>query len=123
MDDLPLDPFQPDSPTRQVLHRIADKWTTLVVVALRDESKRFGQLRREIGGISQKMLTATLRGLERDGLVVRHVRPTSPVTVEYELTPLGHTLVPALAALAEWAANAMPDIDASRRRYDQRVAT
>ena len=113
----PLDPFDPGCPTRQVLNRIAGKWTVLIVVALEPRAKRFGELRREVGGISQKMLTQTLRGLERDGLVLRHVKPSSPVTVEYELTPLGRGLVPVLAGLTDWAVAAMPEIEGARSRF------
>ena len=113
----PLDPFDPDCPTRQVLDRIAGKWAVLVVVALEPRAKRFGELRREVGGISQKMLTQTLRGLERDGLVLRHVTPSSPVSVEYELTRLGRSLVPVLAGLTGWAVAAMPEIEGARSRF------
>ena len=113
----PLDPFDPDCPTRQVLDRIAGKWAVLIVVALEPHAKRFGELRREVGGISQKMLTQTLRGLERDGLVLRHVKPSSPVTVEYELTRLGRGLVPVLAGLTDWAVRAMPEIEGARSRF------
>ena len=112
-----LDPFDPDCPTRQILDRIADKWTVLIVVALQTGAKRFGELRREVGGISQKMLTQTLRSLERDGLVLRRVKPSSPVSVEYELTQLGRSLVPALAGLTDWAVGAMPEIEGARSHY------
>ncbi len=111
------DPFDPNCPTRQVLDRIAGKWAVLIVVALEPRAKRFGELRREVGGISQKMLTQTLRGLERDGLVLRHVKPSSPVTVEYELTPSGRGLVPVLAGLTDWAVAAMPEIEEARSRF------
>jgi DNA-binding HxlR family transcriptional regulator len=84
-------------PTRQVLDRIADKWTMLVIVALQDGTLRFSELRRGIEGISQKMLTQTLRALERDGMVERDVIPTVPVTVRYTLTPLGHSLADAVS--------------------------
>ncbi|CAA9445410.1 MAG: Transcriptional regulator, HxlR family [uncultured Rubrobacteraceae bacterium] len=113
----PLDPFDPDCPTRQVLDRIAGKWAVLIVVALEPRAKRFGELRREVGGISQKMLTQTLRGLERDGLALRRVKPSSPVTVEYELTRLGRGLVPVLAGLTDWAVAAMPEIEEARSRF------
>jgi DNA-binding HxlR family transcriptional regulator len=79
--------------------------------------KRFGELRREVGGISQKMLTQTLRSLERDGLVLRRVKPSSPVTVEYELTQLGRSLVPVLVGLTDWAVAAMPEIEGARSRF------
>ena len=113
----PLDPFDPDCPTRRVLDRVAGKWAVLIVVALEPRAKRFGELRREVGGISQKMLTQTLRGLERDGLALRRVKPSSPVTVEYELTRLGRGLVPVLAGLTDWAVAAMPEIEEARSRF------
>src|SRR4029079_11016002 len=90
-------------PTRQVLDRIADKWTMLVIVALEHGTLRFSELRRSVGGISQKMLTQTLRALERDGIVEREAIPTVPVTVRYTLTPLGHSLATAVSAIREWA--------------------
>jgi DNA-binding HxlR family transcriptional regulator len=80
-------------PTRLVLHRIADKWTVMIVGRLATGTMRFGEIKREIGGISQKVLTQTLRGLERDGLVSRKVHPEIPPRVEYSLTSLGRTLV------------------------------
>ncbi|HDY84449.1 MAG TPA: transcriptional regulator, partial [Methylophaga sp.] len=86
-------------PTRQVLNRIADKWTVLVVSSLESGTKRFSVLRREIDGVSQKMLTQTLRGLERDGLVARKIYATVPPKVEYSLTPLGNTLVVLLRSI------------------------
>ena len=113
----PLDPFDPGCPTRQVLDHIAAKWTVLIVVALQPRAKRFGELRREVGGISPKMLTQTLRSLERDGLVLRHVKPSSPVTVEYELPRLGRGLVPVLAGPTDWAVAAMPEIERARSRF------
>ncbi len=91
--------FNTDCPTRLILNRIADKWTVLVMILLESETKRFSSLQREIGGISQKMLTQTLRGLERDGLVSRKVYATIPPKVEYALTPLGHTLKDLLYAI------------------------
>src|SRR3712207_751770 len=103
MEHTTLEPFDPDCPTRRILDRIAGKWTVLIVVALQPRAKRFGELRREVGGISQKMLTQTLRSLERDGLVLRRVKPSSPVSVEYELTRLGRSLVPVLVGLTDWA--------------------
>jgi DNA-binding HxlR family transcriptional regulator len=105
-------------PTRQVLGRIADKWTTLVVLALDDGTLRFSQLRNRIQGVTQKMLTQTLRALERDGMVSRKVYPTVPVTVEYTLTPLGRSLGEAVAVIRNWAYGNMARIEAARRAYD-----
>ena len=90
-------------PLRDILDRVGDKWSVLVVVLLRDGQLRFSDLRRSVEGISQRMLTHTLRQLERDGLVERTVYPSVPVRVEYELTALGRTLIEPLAALAQWA--------------------
>ena len=90
-------------PVRNVLDRIGDKWTTLVLTALAAKPRRFNELRRAIGGISQRMLTLTLRGLERDGLVTRTVFPTIPPRVDYALTPLGSDLLNPVSALGEWA--------------------
>jgi DNA-binding HxlR family transcriptional regulator len=90
-------------PTRKALDRIADKWTALIIGLLDERPHRFGELRRSIQGISHKVLTSTLRSLETDGLINRRVMPTSPVTVEYSLTPLGKTLSGPLAAIRDWA--------------------
>lgn len=109
-------------PTRMVLNRIADKWTVLVVSALQTETKRFSMLRREVGGVSQKMLTQTLRGLERDGLVTRTVYPTVPPKVEYALTPLGHTLVKLLDDIRVWAEHNIEDVLSAQEAYDNMEA-
>lgn len=97
------DVYDADCPSRLLLDRIGEKWTALIVGILAERPHRFGQLRRRINGISHKMLTQTLRSLERDGLVSRRVEPTVPVTVEYSLTAIGHSLVQPLAALRDWA--------------------
>jgi DNA-binding HxlR family transcriptional regulator len=103
---------------REVLNRVGDKWSVLVVALLGDGRKRFSELRREIEGISQRMLTLTLKGLERDGLVTRTVYPTIPVRVEYDLTRLGRSLLVPISQLGEWAANNRESIQAARERYD-----
>jgi len=106
-------------PTRQVLTRIADKWTMLVITLLAEHEKlRFSELRRQIEGISQKMLTQTLRGLERDGLLIRTVYATVPVTVEYRLTDLGRSLGDTVGAIRSWAYANMDEIEVARERYD-----
>jgi DNA-binding HxlR family transcriptional regulator len=116
------DVFKARCPTRQVLARIADKWTMLVITALEgEEALRFSELRRRIEGISQKMLTQTVRALERDGLVNRTVYPTVPVTVEYRLTPLGQSLTDAVDAIRDWAYGNMPEIDEARQAFDART--
>lgn len=113
--------FEAACPTRLVLNRIADKWTVLVMSLLAQETKRFSALRRDIGGISQKMLTQTLRGLERDGLVTRTIYPTVPPKVEYTLTPLGHTLVELLDGLRLWAETNIEDVLEAQTAYDESV--
>lgn len=105
-------------PTRLVLNRIADKWTVLVVSSLECETKRFSALQREIGGISQKMLTQTLRGLERDGLIRRTIYPSVPPKVEYSLTPLGRTLVVMLDAIRVWSEIHIEKVLKAQSMYD-----
>src|SRR6266496_1567108 len=102
----------------EVLARVGDKWTVLVVSTLGDGPKRFNELRRGLGSISQRMLTLTLRGLERDGLVTRTVFPTIPPRVEYELTELGHSLLEPVSGLGLWARHNRAAIEAARRRFD-----
>jgi len=116
------DIYNEHCPTRVVLDRIADKWTVLIVGALEDKTKRFGELRREIGGVSQKMLTQTLRGLERDGLVFRKVYASVPPKVEYSLTDLGRTLVGILNAIGEWAETHIEKVLTARTEYDTKIA-
>ena len=101
-----------------VLALIGDKWTVLIVVLLGDGPKRFNEIKRMVGGISQRMLTFTLRGLERDGLVTRTVYPTSPQRVDYELTKLGSTLWAAVEPLSSWAREHLAEILASRKSFD-----
>lgn len=105
----------------EVLARIGDKWSVLIIVMLADGGMRFSELRREIGTISQKMLTATLRGLERDGYLTRTVTPTTPPRVDYALTELGRDVLVPVHALATWAAERRPVIEAAREAYDQRA--
>jgi DNA-binding HxlR family transcriptional regulator len=103
-----------------VLDRIGDKWSVLVVVMLGDGPKRFNELRRSIASISQRMLTLTLRGLERDGLVTRTVFPTIPPRVDYELTELGRSLLQPVGALGDWARRNHANIVAARQKFDAR---
>jgi DNA-binding HxlR family transcriptional regulator len=103
-----------------ILSRLGDKWTVLVVMLLSDGPKRFNELKRLIGGVSQRMLTLTLRGLERDGLVTRTLFPTIPPRVDYELTPLGHSLREPVLALGAWAYENYPTIAQSRAAFDSR---
>jgi DNA-binding HxlR family transcriptional regulator len=106
----------------QILSRIGDKWTVLVVSMLGDGPMRFNEIRREIGGISQRMLTLTLRGLERDGLVTRTVFPTVPPRVDYELTKLGRTLLGPINDIAMWARANRAEIADARTVYDKTAA-
>lgn len=118
----PADPYAQDCPTRQVLDRIADKWTVLLLILLSRRSWRFNELRREIGGLTQKMASQTLKGLERDGLVTRKVTPTVPVTVEYSITPLGRTLSETVDSLRIWAEQHLPDVAKAQKQYDRTKA-
>jgi len=102
----------------EILSRVGDKWTVLVVQYLGSGPMRFSELKRTIGGISQKMLTATLRGLERDGFVTRTVFPTIPPRVDYQLTELGTELLTPVRALGEWARQNTTRIRAARERFD-----
>lgn len=102
----------------EVLSRVGDKWTVLVVSTLGDGPKRFNELRRALGSISQRMLTLTLRGLERDGLVTRKVFPTIPPKVEYALTPLGRSLLEPVSGVGLWARQNRAAIQEARQRFD-----
>jgi DNA-binding HxlR family transcriptional regulator len=110
--------LDPDCPSRVVLDRIAEKWTGLVVLALADETLRFGELRERIGGVAPKVLTQTLRALERDGLVTRTVFAEVPPRVEYELTELGGDLLAPIDAIRIWAEEHAARIVANRERHD-----
>lgn len=105
-------------PSRIVLDRVADKWTVLVLGVLVRRPTRFNQLRREIEGLSQKVLSQTLKNLERDGLVTRKVFATVPVTVEYSVTPLGETLASKMGALLAWAEANVGEVIEAQARYD-----
>jgi len=102
-------------PSRELLARIADKWTALIIHCLATRTLRYNEMQRAVAGISQKMLTQTLRALEEDGLISRKVYPVIPPMVEYTLTPLGRTLVTPLQAICEWAETHLPKIEAHRR--------
>jgi DNA-binding HxlR family transcriptional regulator len=103
---------------REVLARVGDKWSVQIVAQLGEGPQRFSELRRAIEGISQRMLTLTLRGLERDGLITRTVYPEIPPRVDYELTALGETLLEPLSALADWAAEHRTSIQDARTTFD-----
>ncbi|NGP17728.1 winged helix-turn-helix transcriptional regulator [Devosia aurantiaca] len=114
-----LAPAAGPCPVRDVLDKIGDKWSMLLVMTLAAGPKRFNQLHREVPDISQKMLTQTLRDLQRDGLVARQVFDTKPPSVEYRLTDLGQSLIVPFGTLIEWANKSIPKIEASRSNFDQ----
>lgn len=118
VDEIEWNPNDRNCPTRQLLDRIGDRWTVLVVRSLADGPRRHAEIRRAIDGVSQKMLTRTLRGLERDGLVARTVTPTSPPRVDYELTALGSSLSGPLGGLEDWAKTHMASVLRARGAYD-----
>ncbi|HZR79269.1 MAG TPA: helix-turn-helix domain-containing protein [Chthoniobacterales bacterium] len=107
-------------PSRLVLDRIADKWTAIIIQLLAQQTMRYAELHRGIGGISQKMLTQTLRSLERDGLVLRKVYPVVPPRVEYSLSRLGRTLIDPLRALCHWSEKHLAELQANRARAKAR---
>lgn len=109
-------------PTREVINRIGDRWSLLVMCALGSGTLRFQQLRRAVDGVSQKMLTQTLRALERDGLVQRDVFASVPPRVDYSLTPLGASLSDSIAAIRDWAYAHMDTIEAARSEFDARAS-
>jgi DNA-binding HxlR family transcriptional regulator len=107
----------------QVLARVGDKWSVLVVMVLRDSPRRFNDIKRTVDGISQQMLTRTLRGLERDGMVSRTIFPTNPPQVEYALTMLGRSLSGPVVALGHWVHDNMATIDIARAAFDARASS
>ena len=126
--DLPTPPPQPGTsidcrPISQMLGRIGDKWTIMTITMLLDGPRRFNELRRMIGGISQQMLTRTLRALEHDGLVLRKVYPTIPPQVEYSLSPLGRSLAVPLTHLTGWVLENMAEIEGNRVVLAQQTAS
>ena len=121
MSVTPCEPPQrgdPDCPVRGILDRLGDKWSTLVISNLADERLRFSEIKKRIPDISQRMLTETLRNLERDGVLLRSVYPSIPPRVEYSLTPLGHSLLPHVMALVSWALEHRSEIREARASYD-----
>lgn len=113
------DVYNPKCPSRQVLSRIGDKWTALIIGIMQRGTIRFGALKREVSGISQKMLTQTLRNLERDGLVERRIFAEVPVRVEYSLTELGKKLLPVLVPLMQWSEENLKAIEVAQRQFDE----
>ncbi|WP_109506860.1 winged helix-turn-helix transcriptional regulator [Nocardioides speluncae] len=114
------DAFLAACPSRRLLDRLSDKWVTLVLAALARGDRRYSELAREIAGVSQKMLTQTLRNMERDGMVTRTVTPTVPVTVDYALTDLGRSLQGVMQHVKDWAEAHIDDIEVAREEYDSR---
>ncbi|GAB2901043.1 winged helix-turn-helix transcriptional regulator [Streptomyces mayteni] len=112
--------FRPDCPSRPILDQIADKWSMMVMAVL-EEPARFNEIKRRLEGVTQRVLTQTLRRLERNGMIVRRVLPTSPVGVEYSLTPLGESLREPFGRLYDWTVSHADEIQARQRDYDQRV--
>jgi DNA-binding HxlR family transcriptional regulator len=121
-DDHVWDPYLRSCPCRDVLDLIANKWTALVIGALAERPHRFGELRRRVEGISQKVLTQNLRALERDGLITRTVYPTTPPSVEYGLSDLGADLGPCLVSLADWSRDKFEHVRRARAAYDERAS-
>lgn len=113
------DAYLADCPARLLLDRISDKWVSLILAALADGPLRYAELNRKIAGVSPKMLTQTLRTLERDGLLDRRVTAAVPVRVDYELTELGQSLKPVMQAIKSWAEHHIPDVLLSQVRYDR----
>ncbi|WSV45518.1 helix-turn-helix transcriptional regulator [Streptomyces decoyicus] len=113
-----MEAVAPERPILRILPLIGDKWSILVIGQLRERTLRFGELHRAVRGISPRMLTLTLRQLERDGLLTRTVHPSVPPRVDYALTPLGSTLLDSMVALGEWATTHRQEINNNRRRYD-----
>ncbi|MER5751378.1 helix-turn-helix domain-containing protein [Streptomyces sp. NPDC002088] len=115
---IEYDAFLRGCPTNQLLDRISDKWVSLVVSALATGPMRYSDLGRKLAGVSPKMLTQTLRSLERDGILTRTVTPSVPVRVDYELTPLGSNLACLLTVVKDWAETHFDEVHAARERYD-----
>lgn len=119
-DRLQCDVYAKNCPSRMILDRISNKWSMLILDRLRDETVRFNQLRRDIDGISQKVLSQTLKYLERDGLIYREAFPTVPVTVEYSITELGRTLTDTVHLLTHWAEENFAAVQKAQQAYDGR---
>lgn len=110
-------------PIRQILARVTGKWQVLILLALEDEALRFGQVKRAIGDVTQRVLTENLRRLERDGYLTRTVDGGPPVAVSYELTPMGHSFIETLKPLVFWARDNFPNVTEARGRYDAQAET
>ena len=114
----PSQPLDANCPHRLLIDQVTDKWSVLILTALDEEALRFNALKRRLLGVTQKALTASLRRLERNGLIARRVVSFSPVAVEYRITPLGRTLLPPFLALYAWTVDSLPAVEDARRRFD-----
>jgi DNA-binding HxlR family transcriptional regulator len=119
-DILAPDVNRTDCPSRVILEHVTSRWGVLVLAALRERSYRFSELRRQVGGVSEKMLSQTLQALERDGFVIRDAKPVIPPRVDYSLTPLGREAANQVYALARWVESAVPAVLDARETYDSR---
>ena len=115
-----IDCFSADCPSRGLFDQISDKWSMLVLISLEDEPVRFNAIKRRLQGVTQKALTQCLRRLERNGLLSRHVIPVSPIAVQYEITPLGRTLLQPFKVMHDWTLTKLPEVEEARRVFDQR---
>lgn len=115
--------FNVNCPNRKLLDEITDKWSVMILTALDQGPLRFNGIKRRLLGITQKVLTQSLRRLERNGMVARRVLLRSPIAVEYRLTDAGRTVLPPITALYEWAIDSLPDVELARRRFDKRAGT
>ncbi|WP_370677462.1 winged helix-turn-helix transcriptional regulator [Pleomorphomonas sp. PLEO] len=122
MPDCPVAHFASDCPSRVLFDQIAEKWSMMVLTVLRGGPIRFNAIKRQLEGVTQKALTQCLRKLERNGLILRRVMPMSPVAVEYEITPLGRTLVEPFGALYAWTLEKLPEVEKAREDFDRRMA-
>lgn len=113
--------FASDCPSRVLFDQIADKWSMMVLTVLGKGPTRFNAIKRQLDGVTQKALTQCLRKLERNGLILRRVVPVSPVAVEYEITPLGRTLVEPFGALYAWTMEKLPEVEKAREDFDRRM--
>jgi DNA-binding HxlR family transcriptional regulator len=111
--------YQADCPSRVILEHVTSRWGVLVLAALLERSYRFSELRRRVGGVSEKMLAQTLQALERDGFVDRDAKPVIPPRVDYSLTPLGEDAASQVSSLARWVERKVPDVQAARSTYDE----
>jgi DNA-binding HxlR family transcriptional regulator len=115
-----IDCFSADCPSRTLFDQVSDKWSMLVLISLEEGPVRFNAIKRRLEGVTQKALTQCLRKLERNGLLARHVIPVSPIAVQYEITPLGRTLLQPFKVMHDWTLTKLPEVEEARRVFDQR---